>query len=57
MSTIIIITPPKKENRTPGVQEFHAEHIDGARTSDILRAVADQMDAADESGETEPTAG
>lgn len=57
MSTIIIITPPKKENRTAGVQEFTANHIDGARTSDILRAVADEMDAADEAAETEPTAG
>lgn len=51
MSTIIIITPPKKENRVPGVQEFHAEHIEGARTSDLLRAVADQMDAQEEQAE------
>lgn len=51
MSTIIIITPPKKENRAPGVQEFHAEHIEGARTSDLLRAVADQMDAQEELAE------
>lgn len=51
MSTIIIITPPKKENQARGVQEFHAEHIEGARTSDILRSVADQMDAQEEKAE------
>ncbi len=45
MSTIIIITPPKRPNRQAGIQEFNAEHIEGARTSDILRAVADQMDS------------
>lgn len=48
MSTIIIITPPKKENRVGNVQTFGAEYIEGARTSDILRAVADQMDQQEE---------
>lgn len=48
MSTIIIITPPKKPNRQANVQEFGADYVDGARTSDILRAVADQMDQQDE---------
>lgn len=47
MSTIIIITPPKRPNRQAGIQEFNAEHIEGARTSDILRAVAQQMDDAE----------
>lgn len=51
MSTIIIITPPKRPARIAGVQEFHAEHIEGARTSDILRSVADQMDAKEEQEE------
>jgi hypothetical protein len=41
------VTPPKKENSAPGVQQFTANHIEGVRTSDILRAVADQMDSAD----------
>ncbi len=48
MSTIIIITPPKRPNRQTNVQEFGAEYVEGARTSDILRAVADQMDAQEE---------
>lgn len=48
MSTIIIITPPKRENRQAQVQKFGAEHVEGARTSDILRAVADQMDQQEE---------
>ncbi len=48
MSTIIIISPPKRQNRQADVQEFNAEHIEGARTSDILRAVADQMDSQEE---------
>lgn len=51
MSTIIIITPPKRENRQAQVQEFGAEYVEGARTSDILRAVADQMDQQEESDE------
>ncbi len=51
MSTIIIITPPKRPNRQAGIQEFNAEHIEGARTSDILRAVADQMDEKEEADE------
>ncbi len=51
MSTIIIITPPKRPNRKAEVQEFNAEHIEGARTSDILRAVADQMDEQEEADE------
>lgn len=51
MSTIIIITPPKRPNRQASVQEFGAEYVDGARTSDILRAVADQMDAQEEQSE------
>lgn len=51
MSTIIVITPPKRPNRQAGVQEFNAEHIEGARTSDILRAVADQMDSQEEADE------
>lgn len=51
MSTIIIITPPKRPNRQVGVQEFGAEYVEGARTSDILRAVADQMDAQEEQSE------
>lgn len=48
MSTIIIITPPKRENRQAQVQQFGAEYVEGARTSDILRAVADQMDQQEE---------
>lgn len=51
MSTIIIITPPKRPARVAGVQEFHAEHIEGARVSDILREVANQMDQAEEAEE------
>lgn len=53
MSTIIIVTPPKKENQQRSIQEYSANHVEGARTSDILREVADQMDAQDE--ENEPT--
>jgi len=53
MSTIIIVTPPKKENRIAGVQHFTAEHIEGARVSDILREVANQMDQAEEESENE----
>lgn len=48
MSTIIIITPPKRPARQANVQEFGAEYVEGARTSDILRAVAEQMDAQEE---------
>ncbi len=48
MSTIIIITPPKRPARQAQVQEFGAEYVEGARTSDILRAVADQMDQQEE---------
>jgi len=51
MSTIIIITPPKRPNRQASVQEFGAEYVEGARTSDILRAVAEQMDAQEEQSE------
>lgn len=51
MSTIIIITPPKRPNRQASVQEFGAEYVEGARTSDILRSVADQMDAQEEQAE------
>lgn len=51
MSTIIIITPPKRPKRQSEVQEFGAEYVEGARTSDILRAVADQMDQQEESDE------
>ena len=50
MSTIIIVTPPKKDQQQR-VQQFKAEHIEGARVSDILREVANQMDQAEEADE------
>lgn len=47
MSTIIIISPKDPRAGSGGrssVQTFDANHVDGARTSDLLRAVAEQLD-------------
>lgn len=52
MSTIIIVTPPKKDQQQR-VATYKAEHIEGARVSDILREVANQMDKAEEESEND----
>lgn len=53
MSTIVIISPKKPPQQANRVATFNAEHIEGARVSDILREVANQMDQAEEESENE----